>query len=228
MNENQIVASRLSVASAALFFLLVVLQLTTGASQHFFELVHPPADFARLLLERSAWLKIIFAIDDVFIACYVSATLFTALSFPRKAASYVAIALVGAAGLLDLEENHHLLALMDAARAGLEPSAGDLVRRMDFSSVKWAVGHIGFFFFAFFVPGKDLLARAFRWMLVFVQLPLGVAGVVYGDLKWLALLRALNLFAGFLLLAVLTSRKSETAGSGAPASLRGTTPATAG
>jgi hypothetical protein len=228
MNDHKLVASRLSVASAVLFLVLVVLQLATGANQHFFELVHAPPDYARLLVEKSSWLKLVFAIDDVFITCYVSATLFTALSFPRKAASYVAIALVAAAGLLDLEENHHLLALIDAARAGLEPSAAELVRRMDFSSVKWALGHIGFFFFAFFVPGEDALAKAFRWMLVFVQLPLGVAGVVYGDLKWLALLRALNLFVGFLVLAALVARKSERAGSSAPASLRGTTPATAG
>ena len=229
MTDTPRLAARLALASAVLFALLVALQLGTGASQHVFELVHPPELYARLLLEKAAWLKPIFVLDDLFIGCYVAASLLAALALPRGPLTWVAVALVGAAGLLDLEENHHLLALLDAAAAGLPLEPAQLIRRMDLSSVKWALGHLGLAAFAGLVPGRALPARAFRVAAVAVQLPVGLAGVVYGELRWLALWRALNLLCGFLALAWLVApRGPAAAGSGAPASPPGTTPATAG
>ncbi len=229
MTDTPRLAARLAAASAALFALLVALQLGTGASQHFFELVHPPDAYARALVEHAPWLKPVFVLDDVFIACYLGATLFACLALPRQPFTWVVVGLVGAAGLLDLEENHHLLALLDAAAAGLPLEPAELVRRMDLSSVKWALGHLGLAGFAVLVPGKAWPARAFRFAAVAVQLPVGVAGVVYGELKWLALWRAFNLLGGFLALAWLLGQRSPAAaGSGAPASPPGTTPATAG
>jgi hypothetical protein len=230
MTDTPRLAARFAVVSALLFALLVALQLATGASQHFFELVHPPDVFARALLEHADWLKVVFALDDLFIACYLSAGLFAVLALPRQALTWPVFALVCAAGLLDLEENHHLLALLDAAQAGLPLAPAELIRRMDLSSVKWALAHLGFFGLAFLVPGQGALPRAFRGLSVGLQLPVGLAGVVYGEVRWLALLRAFNLFVGFLVLARLVSSPAagHAAGSGAPASPRGTTPAIAG
>ncbi|MFO0726081.1 MAG: hypothetical protein U1E65_20025 [Myxococcota bacterium] len=228
MNQPKL-AARFSLAAAAMFFLLVALQLGTGASQHFFELVHSPGEYAAQLVAKGSALQGIIAIDDVFIGIYVGAAVFALACFPASWARSLAVAAVIMAGLLDLEENHHLLSLLAAAQAGIEIPASDLIRRMDLSSVKWGLGHLGFFFFALATPGEIALAKAFRGLTIYLQLPLGVAGVVYGDLLWLQLLRAFNLFAGFLLVAVLLARLYGGAvGSGVRASPRDTTPAAVG
>src|SRR4051812_17425642 len=136
MNTRRL-ASVAFLAAAALFLLLVVLQLSTGATQHYFELVHPPGLYAERLLRDAAWLKAIIAIDDVFIAVYVGAVLLCVQALPaRPATAWLAAALVLACGLLDLEENHHILAMLQTAQNGLGLDPADIVRRMEWSSVK--------------------------------------------------------------------------------------------
>jgi len=229
MNDADL-ATRLSLFSAVLFATLVVLQIASGAAQHTFEIVRPAAAYVQLLIDQAPRLRVVIALDDLFIAGYVGATIFAALAFPRRPILTAVVVGAGiAAGLLDLEENHHMLALMRAAQSGIPLEPRELVRRMDWSSVKWVIGHGAFFLLAFLVPGRGAAARALRFISVFVQLPLGIAGVVFDGALALQLGRAVNLFAGFLLTAAVTSRLgAAAAGSGARASDPGTMPGVAG
>jgi hypothetical protein len=226
--NTQKLAVWFSVASAVLFAALVVMQVATGASQQFFEVVHPPAVYAREMVARGAWLKVVIAVDDIFIGCYVGATVFTVLALPRRAASGIVLAGGVLAGLLDLEENHHLLALLRAAESAMPLDAADVVRRMDFSSAKFALGHLAFFFVAFLVPGGSRAARAARVVCGAIQLPLGIAGVVWDGAVAVQLGRAACFTAAYLLLAAVIARLDapapRAAGSGAPALFPGTTP----
>jgi hypothetical protein len=223
--NNPRIATRLASASALLFSILVVMQLASGAAQHWFELVHPPDAYARRLIAQAGWLRAVIAADDLFIACYVGATVFAVLALPRSWISGLVAAGGLATGLVDVVENHHMLALLRAAESGMIPAPADLVHRMTDSSVKWVIGHLTFFFFAFLIRGRALPARLARAAL-FAQLPLGIAGVVFDQVLSLQLVLAANLFVGFVLIAVLCARAAA-AGTGAPASPPGTTPGAA-
>src|SRR3954462_10262805 len=106
-------ASLMFFASAGLLLVLVALQLGSGVTQQWFEGVHPLDDYAARLLAQASWLRGIVAVDDVFVAAYTSAAVLAALA--RRASSPLwAVAVIAgvAAGLLDLEENHHMLAML--------------------------------------------------------------------------------------------------------------------
>src|SRR5215831_6716634 len=144
--DTKKLAPRFAIASAILFVTLVVMQIVTGASQPHFEVIHPPDSYAAQMTAHAGWLRIVIWLDDIFIGCYVGAIVFGVLALPRRAASAFVLAGGIMVGLLDLEENHHLLALLRSAEDGLPIAVGDLVRRMDLSSTKFALGHLAFFF----------------------------------------------------------------------------------
>jgi hypothetical protein len=200
--DTRRLAVRFAVASAVLFVTLVVMQLTTGASQAYFEAVHPPGTYAGEILSRAGWLRIVIGLDNVFIGCYVGAFVFSALALPWRAPSALYLGGGILVGLLDLEENHHILALLRAAEHGLPIALGDLVRRMDLSSTKFALAHLAVFFLAVLVPGRSAPARALR-ALGMLQLPVGMAGVVWDGVLPVQLARAAGFTAAYLLLAAV-------------------------
>jgi hypothetical protein len=219
-----------AVASAILFAALVVMQIATGASQAYFEAVHPPDTYAGQMLAHAGWFRVVIAVDDVFIACYVGAFVFGALALPRRAATWLFLAGGILVGLLDLEENHHMLALLRAAEDGLPIALGALVRRMDLSSTKFALAHLTAFFLAFLVPKSTAPARALRALCV-LQLPVGMAGVVWDEVLPIQLARGASFTAAYVLLAVVIARLGPSArevGSGVRASFPGTTRGGAG
>jgi hypothetical protein len=220
-----------TLASAILFAALVIMQIGSGATQQFFELVHPPAVYAGALVAHAGWLRAVIAVDDIFIGCYVGAAIFSALALPRGPATWMVLAGGVAVGLIDLEENHHMLALLRAAQDGLPIDLAQIIRRMDASSVKFALGHLSFFFLAFLVPGRSAAARAARVVCGAIELPLGIAGVVWDGAVAVQLGRAVCFTAAYLLLALVLARLPEAvalgAGSGAPASRPGTMPGAA-
>lgn len=217
----------LALAAAGLFAALLAITLATGTSQQWFERARAPAEYAEALRAEQGALRLLVGVDDVFIAFYVAAALGFAL---RQGAGRgnpaLAPAALGAlaAGVLDYAENHDILALADLAAAGIDPDPARLASRASASAVKWMLAHGAFFLFAFGLEGRDALTRALRAALVFVQLPVGALVLAAGDpgLHLAAeVLRALNLFTGFLAIAWLARAapraRGFAAGTGAPA-----------
>src|SRR6476660_6708675 len=98
-------AARMARAAAGLLVALCSLQLITGVSQQTFERFVPPADYARALVAQAAGLRLIVAIDDVFIVTYVAATLLLCASLASRAPRLMLNVVLGAAllgGALDL------------------------------------------------------------------------------------------------------------------------------
>jgi hypothetical protein len=214
----------LALGAAALFAALLVISLATGTSPQWFERAHEPAAYAAALRAEEGALRLLVGVDDVFVAFYVTTALGFALQ--RGAARNLALAALGAlaAGVLDWAENHDILALADLAAAGIEPDPGRLASRATASSVKWMLAHGAFFGFAFGLEGRDALTRALRFALVFVQLPVGALVLAAGDPRLhlaAEVLRAANLFSGFLALAWLARAAPRAHGfagaTGAPA-----------
>ncbi len=228
-NEDSEALVPTSLAAGALLALLWAITVASGTSQQFFEWALPPAVYARALVAHAAPLRTIVAIDDVFVAAYVSATLFLALRLGAGRGRILAL-LVGVggvtAGLLDLEENHHLLALARLAENDVAIPLAEIVHRTTASQLKWMIAHLAFVLAGFAMTGTSRFLPIVRVSLIALQLPLGALVWAVEDPAFRPLLvsaRYASLIVGFLAVAFLYREPSPTrgvgvaAGSGAPA-----------
>lgn len=211
-----------AVAAAACLAGLLALTLLTGANQQAFEIVRAPADYAAGLLGTAAALRGVIALDDVFIAFYVSLTILLVRELPGAELALLRTLIVAfgvAAGVLDYAENHHILALLRASEAGQALPLSGLILREDMSSLKWLLGSLAFFLVGLCLPTHNAGLRLFRFALIYVQLPVGALALAVSDPPWAALLhwaRLLNVLAGFVLTAWLFPLP-RAGGTGAPA-----------
>lgn len=198
-----------SLLAAVLLAILCGLVASTGVSQQTFEWVAPPAAYGSGLEKDATWLRLIIGIDDLFIAAYVTATLVLANRLARFgwSAMTVTIAVLGlAAGLLDLHENHELLALIRWVESGGTVSAETIITRSELSQLKWMLGHLAFVLVGACWRERGTIDRVLVVSLVFVQLPLGAATWVLADPSSIAVAtwaRYGSFLAGFATIAWL-------------------------
>lgn len=211
---------RSALASGSLLVALCGMTLVTGVSQQLFEWVHPPAVYAAWLIRDATPLRAIIAVDDLFITAYVAATvLFVRFLGARDAHPLHLLALGAsvAAGLLDLAENHHLLALLRAAEGGETPPLEEILLRSQLSQLKWMLGHAAFALIGMTLAGRDVVSRVMHVSLVYVQLPLGAVTWAIADGPWLSALvwlRYAALVLGFYGVAFIAQPRAADAAVG--------------
>lgn len=174
--------------SAALLISLCAITATTGISQQSFELVAAPSVYGRALLDASGWLRTLIAIDDLFVAAYLTTTVLLVAHLGRGRLTLLHGVVVGlglAAAALDLAENHHLLTLLRWADLGEPIPAQEILRRSEFSQLKWMFGHVAFVGVGVLLPSaRDPVRRLFRLSLLFTQLPIGALTWAVVDPTW--------------------------------------------
>lgn len=218
--------SQTSIGAAVLLLVLCVLTLASGVSQQSYEWVATPEVYAAGLVRDGAWLRRIIGIDDVFIAAYVAASLLLSgwlvRARPELSSIGWTVAILGtAAGVLDLEENHHLLAMLRLAELDVPLPLSEILARSDRSQLKWMLGHVAFALAGVVLPARTPLAKLVRLSLVAVQLPLGAAVWACDAPALLPILvwaRYGALLSGFVLLPRLVA-PSAAAGRDAPAAV---------
>src|SRR2546423_12730420 len=116
----------LAVASLACLCLMVAISVVSGAPQEAFEIVRAPAAYAAGLRAHPAALRALFGADSAFIVLYSAFF----LVFGRRVATAETRTLIGialgcilATALLDMIEDHHILAMLYGAELGQDPSA---------------------------------------------------------------------------------------------------------
>jgi hypothetical protein len=211
-HDETSVLSAAALASAALLAVLCLATWSSGVSQQWFESAWPPAIYAAELVRGATALRFIIAVDDLFIAAYITSVVLFAAHLWRAQRSPVPILIgVGSvfAGLLDLHENHHILSMLALAEADIPVPLSEILQRSTLSQLKWMLAHLSFVLVAVVWPGRDLVARAVRWSLVAWQLPIGILVWVVASPLWhqaLLWTRYLSLFSGFLLMFWLVRR----------------------
>lgn len=133
-NSNWHPLRLVSLASGLCLFALMVLSITTGANQQHFEVVLAPQTYATDLLTQASGLKWIVALDDVFIACYVTVSILFAAHLTGPSAATLRPWIVGmgvAAGVLDFVENHHILAMLHQVQSGGAPDPEGKPQRLE-------------------------------------------------------------------------------------------------
>jgi hypothetical protein len=215
----------IALAGAGIACLIAMLIITsvTGVSQETFEIVRAPDVYADGLAAHAGALRLLFAIDAAFLVIYAAAFVGFGhhIATPRNR-WFVAIG-VGAllaTALLDMTEDHHILAMVYGVEAGVRPSAGEIVFEHALSQVKFNVSYLGLVLLGLAVPRDAWAGRALALLLTVgtliqsvwlyaapvAALPAGNAG------RWIGFL------IGFaLVIQVVRSRAGGATATGAPA-----------
>src|SRR5450432_225950 len=115
---------------------MTVISLVTGASQEAFEHVAPPNVYAHEILQHADALRAVFALDIAFLILYTSFFAALAKYLGERGRPFVrlALAFMVATAVLDIIEDHHIVAMLDAAEKGIAPSATEIVVQAVISS----------------------------------------------------------------------------------------------
>jgi hypothetical protein len=141
---------------------MAAVSIATGASQEPHEHVRPSAEYTQALLAHAGALRVVFALDVAFLVLYTA--FFAALAHHLRELDrpFVGLAL-GAlvlTALLDIVENHHILALLSAAEQGRPAGDGAIAFQEALSSTKFSVSYVGLFLFGLAIPRTSRLAWA--------------------------------------------------------------------
>lgn len=211
----------IALACLCLVLLAAMVGITalTGVSQEEFEVLRP--DYAAAIARAAPALRVVVALDTLFLLSYtaVFALLVQALGVAGAPLARLGVRLMIAVAVLDMIEDHHLLALARSAEAGA--AFGELTLRLQqvLSQAKFLISYLALVMLALGLPRRDRHERAFAWML-------GAPLPVMGALQWAApaLEAALNVgrwagfFSGFAAAIWVVARRARgAAATGAPA-----------
>ncbi len=141
---------------------MVGLALATGVSQEAFELFHPPLQYAKALVDQDGPLRLTFTFDNLFLLGYATFfALFAADRWQRSPKLLVILMLVFGelVAVLDLIENHHILALLAKARLGEAVTLDDISWQVVESAVKSHLSYLGLIFAALIFPRETALGK---------------------------------------------------------------------
>ena len=213
-----------SAVAGALLLILCLMTALSGVSQQSFEWVAPAEEYGRRLVHDGPWLRWIIAVDDLFVAAYVLATVLLAERLHRERGRLLptAIAVAGVtAGVLDVIENHDLLTMLRWVETGGTLDDASIVARSVLSQTKWLLGHLAFVAVGVLWRGRTPADRVLIASLIGFQLPVGALCWTLEDPSSLAALiwiRYGAFLAGFGTLAWLTRVSDGSGGAvtGAP------------
>jgi hypothetical protein len=168
----------LAAATGAVLAAMVVVSIATGAAQEPHEHVRPVAEYMAGLLAHPGGLRAMMGLDVAFLVLYTA--FFAALAQYLRALGrpFVSLALgaLVATALLDIVEDHHILAMLSMAEQGRPPDEGSLVLQEVISSTKFSISYLGLFLYGLAVPRTSRLAWALSLFLTAGTLATAVAG----------------------------------------------------
>jgi hypothetical protein len=163
-----------SVLVLAMFLTFIV----TGIGQDPLQYFHPPAEYSSILLQNPPILKFAIGLDNGFIVAY--STIFLALGGALWRSSAIrlmlvpALGLLAASALLDLAENMHFLSMISAAQQGITIGPSEINAQVVESLIKFHASYLGLFLLGLALPAETRMERLFRFLLLWVQLPVGI------------------------------------------------------
>jgi hypothetical protein len=211
----------LALAAIGALVVMIAITIATGVSQERFELAGDVGAYAAALRAHPTAIRAVFAADTVFLVLY--SALF--LQLGRRLATdatrtmiAIATGALLATAVLDMIEDHHILAMLASTEAGEPPGPGALVFQHTLSQVKFNVSYLGLFLFGLAVPRRRASGVALALLLT-------VGTVVQG--AWLyaapADLQAIGSFGRWLgfvtgfVLAIAVVRSPDEPGGGSAA-----------
>jgi hypothetical protein len=158
----------LAVAAIACLIAMLTITLVTGVSQETFEIVRAPDIYADGLAAHTGALRLLFGIDSAFLVIYAAAFVGLGHHIVTPGNRWFVALGVGAlllTALLDMTEDHHILAMVYGVEAGVRPSAAEIVFEHTLSQVKFNVSYLGLFLVGLAMPRQAWAGRALALLL---------------------------------------------------------------
>jgi hypothetical protein len=199
----------LALASIVVLAAMVAITFVTGVSQETFEIARAPAVYAPELRVFATPLRALFALDSIFLVLYTTLLVQFALRVRTSATRILVAIAIGAillTALLDMIEDHSILAMLRLAERGVDPTAGDIAVQHVISQVKFHASYFGLFLIGLSIPRTKRGMAMLAWFLMVgtliqgawlyaapdAALPAGNAGRWAGFLVGFALLARLS------------------------------------
>jgi hypothetical protein len=155
-------AMYLAGCAGAVLIVMVVVSVATGATQEAHEHFARPEAYGVGLLEHANALRAVFALDIAFVVLYTGffAALSQYLVELGRPFARLALAAMLVTALLDIVEDHHIVALLDAAEQSVLPGAAAISFQVVESSTKFSVSYLALFLFGLAIPRTTKLGWA--------------------------------------------------------------------
>jgi hypothetical protein len=167
-------------AAIAILAVMVAITLSAGVSQETFEIARSPAVYSADLRRFAAPLRALFGLDSAFLIVYAALLIAFAnrISTPdNRIAIAIAIGAIVATAVLDMVEDHHILAMLRGVEHGVEPTAGQIAFQHTESQVKFHLSYLGLFLLGLHVPRRTVAGTALALLLTVGTLVQG--GLLY-------------------------------------------------
>jgi hypothetical protein len=203
----------LAASAGAVLLVMTILAHVTGASQEMHEHVALPEAYAMGLLAHASALRGLMALDVAFLVLYTAffAAFATYLRQRGQPFTHLALGAMVLTGLLDIVENHHILALLRSAELGILPSASAIAFQSVESASKFSVSFLSLVLFGLAIPRTTKLGWVLALFLTVGTLLSAIVGYAVGPEldhaidsgRWLGFL------AGFALAVAWLSREHD-------------------
>jgi hypothetical protein len=166
----------LGVATLVVLLAMVGVSLATGATQEAHEHYLPPAEYTAGLLAHPAALRLIFGLDLAFLVLYTG--FFAALAtYLRDRLAWIGFCAMAITAVLDIVEDHHILALLAMAERNRPIDDGAITFQDVLSATKFGISFIALFLYGIAIPRTTKLGWALAIFLTAGTLVTAVAGV---------------------------------------------------
>jgi hypothetical protein len=191
---------------------MVVVSVVTGATQEPHEHFALPEAYAASLLEHPNALRLVFAMDVAFLALYTAffAAFAAYLRERGRPFAYLALGFMITCAGLDIVEDHHIVAMLDAAERGVLPSQDSISMQVVISAAKFSTSYVSLVLFGLAIPRTTKLGWALCLFLTAGTLASAVIGYAMPQAQMVAFdnVRGLSFLVGFgLALAWLVKEK---------------------
>ena len=167
-------------------------------------------------------LRLILTFDNLFLTFYTAAFVFLAMAVMD--ASNRLLVIVGLVAVLittylDLLENHDILTQLTTALHGLPIALADIQERMVLSQLKFHSSYLGFFLFAFVLPGDTILEKLLKVSLWVVYPLIGILvytfpNPIFDFLRYFLMLSGLSILGWNYFVRFRHQRNGQTASTG--------------
>lgn len=171
-------AFALALATLVPLVAMVAIGLATGATQEQHEHFAPPDVYARGLVAHADALRAVFACDVAFLVLYTGFFIALAryLHALGRPLAYYALAAMLVVTALDIVEDHHILAMLDATERGFAPDAGSITWQVTESATKFNFSYVALVLFGLSVPRDTRIGLVLAAFLVVGTLATAVLG----------------------------------------------------
>lgn len=195
-------------SSAAVLVAMTLVSLTTGASQEIHEHVAAPDLYATALLAHPAALRGLMGLDIAFLVLYTAffAALAAYLRELDRPFTHLALGAMVLTALLDIVEDHHILAMLRQAELHDLPSPAAIAFQSVESATKFSVSFFSLVMFGLAIPRTTKLGWVLCLFLTIGTLASAIAGYAVGpDLepafdsgRWIGFLAGFTLALAWL------------------------------